>query len=187
MLPRELSSSTTFSVILIRPSKVLISWRPATSTRSTRSLSLTGSRESLAPLSGKYLFAYRSRISGISSRLTRLRYPPNTEEKQKNLEAFFGRFPPPSVAKQVPDTVKALGEKYPSIKSWGILGVSIYLSSFTKTNPPIQNFLSSTRNTKTNTTRSTRIVLLGRQSRLPRNIKRLQPLRHRGSSPPGHG
>ncbi|KAM7186495.1 Carboxymethylenebutenolidase [Naviculisporaceae sp. PSN 640] len=49
-------------------------------------------------------------------------YPPNTEEKQKNLGAFFGRFPPPSVAKQVPDIVKALGEKYPSIKSWGILG-----------------------------------------------------------------
>ncbi|KAK3330892.1 hypothetical protein B0H66DRAFT_469774 [Apodospora peruviana] len=49
-------------------------------------------------------------------------YPPNTEQKQKDLGAFFGKYPPPSIAKQVPDYVKALGEKNPSIKSWGLFG-----------------------------------------------------------------
>ncbi|KAK4162457.1 Alpha/Beta hydrolase protein [Cladorrhinum sp. PSN259] len=49
-------------------------------------------------------------------------YPPNTEEKQKNLGAFFGKNPPPGVAAKLPEFVKALSAKNPSIKSWGILG-----------------------------------------------------------------
>jgi hypothetical protein len=52
-----------------------------------------------------------------------IRYPPNTEEKQKNLGAFFGRNPPPGVAEKLPAFVKALSAKNPSIKSWGIVGV----------------------------------------------------------------
>ncbi|KAK3310779.1 uncharacterized protein B0T15DRAFT_519440 [Chaetomium strumarium] len=51
-------------------------------------------------------------------------YPPNTPEKQEKLGAFFGKNPPPGVAQQLPDVVKALQAKNPSIKSWGIIGVS---------------------------------------------------------------
>jgi len=49
-------------------------------------------------------------------------YPPDTKEKQENLGAFFKKNSPPSVAKKLPDLVKALEAKNPSIKSWGILG-----------------------------------------------------------------
>ena len=52
------------------------------------------------------------------------RYPPNTPEKQKNLGAFFGKNPPPGVATKLPEFVKALSTQNPSIKSWGIIGVS---------------------------------------------------------------
>ncbi|KAI1130035.1 alpha/beta-hydrolase [Nemania abortiva] len=49
-------------------------------------------------------------------------FPPNTEEKQKKLGGFFQKYPPPSVAGEVPGYVKALSEKYPEIKEWAILG-----------------------------------------------------------------
>lgn len=49
-------------------------------------------------------------------------YPPNTPEKQKNLGAFFGRNPPAGVAARLPEFVKALGAKNPSIETWGIVG-----------------------------------------------------------------
>ncbi|KAI0439427.1 hypothetical protein F4803DRAFT_531151 [Xylaria telfairii] len=49
-------------------------------------------------------------------------FPPNTEEKQKSLGAFFQKNPPPGVASQLPGYVKALSEKYPEIKDWAILG-----------------------------------------------------------------
>jgi dienelactone hydrolase len=49
-------------------------------------------------------------------------YPPNTPQKQKDLGAWFGKNPPAGVAGRLPDLVKALEAKNPSIKSWGILG-----------------------------------------------------------------
>ncbi|KAI5860673.1 hypothetical protein GGS23DRAFT_579744 [Durotheca rogersii] len=49
-------------------------------------------------------------------------FPPDTEEKQKNLGAFFKKHSPPSVAAKVPDYVKAVSAKHPEIKSWAILG-----------------------------------------------------------------
>ncbi|KAJ2980077.1 hypothetical protein NUW58_g7041 [Xylaria curta] len=49
-------------------------------------------------------------------------FPPNTEEKQKSLGAFFQKNPPPGVAAQAPGYVKALSEKYPEIKEWAVLG-----------------------------------------------------------------
>ncbi|KAI1379117.1 Alpha/Beta hydrolase protein [Hypoxylon crocopeplum] len=49
-------------------------------------------------------------------------FPPDTEEKQKNLGGFFQKNPPPSVAGKVPDYVKAVSAKYPEIKSWAIIG-----------------------------------------------------------------
>lgn len=51
-------------------------------------------------------------------------YPPATPEHQKNLGAFFGKNPPAGVADKLPEVVKALSAKHPSIKSWGLLGVS---------------------------------------------------------------
>jgi len=52
-------------------------------------------------------------------------YPPNTDEKKKNLGAFFQKFPAPAIAAKVPAYVDALKAKYPTIKSWGIIGVSL--------------------------------------------------------------
>ncbi|KAI0018849.1 dienelactone hydrolase [Xylariomycetidae sp. FL0641] len=49
-------------------------------------------------------------------------FPPDTEEKQKNLGGFFQKFPPPSVAEKVPGYVKAVAEKNPQIKEWAIIG-----------------------------------------------------------------
>ncbi|KAI0104354.1 Alpha/Beta hydrolase protein [Daldinia grandis] len=49
-------------------------------------------------------------------------FPPDTEEKQKNLGAFFQKNSPPSVAAKVPDYVNAVSAKYPEIKNWAILG-----------------------------------------------------------------
>lgn len=51
------------------------------------------------------------------------RYPPDNEDKQKKLGAFFQKYPPQSVADKVPAYVNALKEKNPSIKSWAIIGV----------------------------------------------------------------
>ncbi|KAK8075078.1 hypothetical protein PG997_009741 [Apiospora hydei] len=53
---------------------------------------------------------------------TTTRSSPDTEEKQKNLGAFFGKFPPPSVAEKVPAYMKAAKEKFPEVKEWAILG-----------------------------------------------------------------
>lgn len=49
-------------------------------------------------------------------------FPPDTEEKQKNLGGFFQKNPPPGVASQLPGYVKALSETYPQIKEWAIIG-----------------------------------------------------------------
>ncbi|OBR08655.1 Dienelactone hydrolase [Colletotrichum higginsianum IMI 349063] len=49
-------------------------------------------------------------------------FPPNTEEKQKNLGGFFQKFPPPNIASLVPDYVKAVQSKYSSLESFGVLG-----------------------------------------------------------------
>jgi dienelactone hydrolase len=49
-------------------------------------------------------------------------YPPDTEEKQKQLGEFFGQYPPDKVAAQLPDYVKALKEKDSSLTSFGIIG-----------------------------------------------------------------
>jgi hypothetical protein len=54
-------------------------------------------------------------------------YPPDTDEKKKNLGAFFEKHSPPSVAEKVPGYVQAVQEKHPEIKSWAILGVSSHL------------------------------------------------------------
>jgi hypothetical protein len=52
------------------------------------------------------------------------RYPPNTPEKQKDLGAWFGEHPPQATAAAVLKYVEALKKANPSIKSWGIIGVS---------------------------------------------------------------
>ncbi|KAJ9155391.1 Carboxymethylenebutenolidase [Pleurostoma richardsiae] len=49
-------------------------------------------------------------------------YPPNTPEKQEKVGAFFQKNSPPSFAAKVPGIIKAAQEKYPSVRSWGIIG-----------------------------------------------------------------
>lgn len=56
-------------------------------------------------------------------------YPPTTDEHKKKLGEFFGKNPPTRVAPLVPGFIKAAEEKYPSVKSWAILGVSALPSS----------------------------------------------------------
>ncbi|UNI24064.1 Carboxymethylenebutenolidase [Purpureocillium takamizusanense] len=67
-------------------------------------------------------------------------YPPDNEEKQKKLGNFFGTFPPPKIAGYMPDYVKALKEKNPSVSKYGILGMCwggkvVALSIKADTNP----------------------------------------------------
>ncbi|CAH0016765.1 unnamed protein product [Clonostachys rhizophaga] len=49
-------------------------------------------------------------------------YPPDNEDKQKQLGAFFGKYPPPKVAAQIPDYVQAIKDKDSSLTKFGILG-----------------------------------------------------------------
>lgn len=49
-------------------------------------------------------------------------YPPDTEEKQKKLGAWFGAHGPQTTAAELPEYLKAVQAKNPSIKSWGLLG-----------------------------------------------------------------
>ncbi|KAI1506073.1 alpha/beta-hydrolase [Biscogniauxia marginata] len=49
-------------------------------------------------------------------------FPPDNEDKQKKLGAFFQKNSPPSVAAKVPDYTKAVAAKYPEIKEWAIIG-----------------------------------------------------------------
>ena len=51
------------------------------------------------------------------------RYPPTDDDKKQKLGAFFGKNPPTRIAPMVPDYIKAAQAKYPSIKSWNIVGV----------------------------------------------------------------
>lgn len=54
-------------------------------------------------------------------------YPPNTEEKQQKVGNWFKDWNPAETAAKVPDYVKAVREKNPGIKSWGIIGVCLFL------------------------------------------------------------
>ena len=60
----------------------------------------------------------------MTQQLTEARYPPDTEEKQKNLGAFFGKNPPTGPAEALPGYVNAIKEKSPSLTKFGVLGVS---------------------------------------------------------------
>lgn len=53
-----------------------------------------------------------------------LSYPPDNDDKKKQLGEFFEAFPPPKIADQVPDYVKAVKEQDSSIEKLGIIGVS---------------------------------------------------------------
>ena len=47
-------------------------------------------------------------------------------EKQKDLGEFFNAYSPPSVAAKVPAYLDAVSAKYPGIKTWALLGVSLF-------------------------------------------------------------
>jgi hypothetical protein len=53
------------------------------------------------------------------------RYPPDTEEKGKKLGNFFQtKGAPPKTAARIPEVLKEIEKANPSIKTWGIVGVS---------------------------------------------------------------
>ncbi|KAF5018978.1 hypothetical protein F66182_9024 [Fusarium sp. NRRL 66182] len=49
-------------------------------------------------------------------------YPPDNDDKKKQLGDFFGAYPPPKVAGLVPDYAKAIKEQDSSIEKFGIIG-----------------------------------------------------------------
>ncbi|OJJ42369.1 hypothetical protein ASPZODRAFT_155298 [Penicilliopsis zonata CBS 506.65] len=49
-------------------------------------------------------------------------YPPDTEEKQKNLGEWFGQHAPTTTADALPDYVRAVQAANPAIQSWGLIG-----------------------------------------------------------------
>ncbi|CAM1502274.1 Fc.00g042580.m01.CDS01 [Cosmosporella sp. VM-42] len=49
-------------------------------------------------------------------------YPPDNEEKQKNLGEFFGTYPPPKIAGLVPDYVNAVKEHNSNVEKFGLIG-----------------------------------------------------------------
>lgn len=57
-------------------------------------------------------------------------FPPDNEEKQQKVGAFFGKNSPPSFVPKALSFVKAASAKYPNIKEWGVVGVSNSSSSF---------------------------------------------------------
>lgn len=171
MQTRPLFSSTTSLATLTRRSRAPTFSPMATRSKSTRSLSLTGSRASPAPSSGELSLC----VSHACSPADGVRYPPNTEEKKKNLGNFFGTFPPPKIAGYVPDYVKALKEKNPSVSKYGIIGVS---PSRTPSRGTLFDHLR---------THLHRSDVLGRQGRGPVRQGLHQPLLRRRIRPPGHG
>ncbi|KAL9018839.1 MAG: hypothetical protein Q9185_003857 [Variospora sp. 1 TL-2023] len=51
-------------------------------------------------------------------------FPPDTDEKKKQMGDFFaGPANPPDNAQKVPELVKKLGQKYTGIQKWGSLGM----------------------------------------------------------------
>lgn len=51
-----------------------------------------------------------------------IRYPPNSEEKQKDLGEWFGKNMPQGPAAALPGYIAALKAANPSITSWGLRG-----------------------------------------------------------------
>ncbi|KAF4971497.1 hypothetical protein FZEAL_9840 [Fusarium zealandicum] len=49
-------------------------------------------------------------------------YPPDNKDKEEKLGKFFGTYPPPKIADQVPDYVKAIKEQDSTISKLGLLG-----------------------------------------------------------------
>ena len=50
-------------------------------------------------------------------------FPPQTDEHKKTLGNFFEQQgAPPKAVKRIPSIIKAVEEKYPSVKEWGIVG-----------------------------------------------------------------
>ncbi|CAK7238330.1 hypothetical protein SEUCBS140593_010556 [Sporothrix eucalyptigena] len=49
-------------------------------------------------------------------------FPPDNQDKMDRLMAFLGKNSPPAAAARLPAYVKAASEKFPSIKSWGVVG-----------------------------------------------------------------
>jgi hypothetical protein len=63
-------------------------------------------------------------LKGATANHAKIRYPPNTEEKQKDLGEWFGKNMPQGPAAALPGYIAALKAANPSITSWGLIGVS---------------------------------------------------------------
>lgn len=109
-------------------------------------------------------------------------FPPDNEEKQQKVGAFFGKNSPPSFVPKALSFVKAASAKYPNIKEWGVVGVSshpVFLQLTEFTTPHWTN--------KSINARQNRTVLLGLQSYLPHSRLPRKPLQDWRRMPSRHG
>jgi len=101
-------------------------------------------------------------------------YPPDTEEKQKKVGAFFGGpAKPDDTAKKVPELVKEIEKQCSGIKKWGSLG----MCWGGKVDHNISHNISRRSSSKTLTYSSDRLS----------NISIRHPLLRSRRSPPCHG
>lgn len=63
-------------------------------------------------------------LKGVTANQAGIRYPPNTEEKQRDLGEWFGKDMPQGPAAALSSYIAALKAANPSITSWGLIGVS---------------------------------------------------------------
>ncbi len=120
---------TTSLATSTRQFRGAISWPTVTRITSTGYSCLTGSEETPVQWTGESLLTSSLsffQIDFVHSLSLVRRFPPDTEEKQKNVGGFFSNqaHSPQAIAAALPDYVKALQAANPSIRSWGIIGVS---------------------------------------------------------------
>lgn len=63
-----------------------------------------------------------ARLRAIADTHLSLSYPPDNDDKKKQLGEFFGTYPPPKIADLVPGYAQAIKDSSPSISKLGILG-----------------------------------------------------------------
>lgn len=57
-------------------------------------------------------------------------FPPDNDDKKKQLGDFFGKNSPPSFVPKIAGILKDAQSKYPNIKEWGVVGVGFPPSFF---------------------------------------------------------
>jgi hypothetical protein len=126
-------SSLISSATSHRLSKVPTSFQQATSTINTKFSCLISSMDNLSI----FLRNYTPNSLKLEYKTYRgPSYPPDTEEKQKKLGAFFqGTGAPPKAVQKIPAIVEEIKKHNSNLKSFGIVGVRPFTSPPTISHP----------------------------------------------------